>query len=44
MQGLGKNSIWQPRSDPLAKKVEVYIFSVNNGWKRSKGATVVEAV
>ena len=45
MQGVGKNSMCQPRSDPRAKKVEVYMhLAVNNAWKRSNAATVVEAV
>lgn len=38
-----KNSMCQPRGDPAAKNVDVYT-PVNNGWKRSNAATVVEAV
>ena len=38
-----RNNMCQLGSDPLAKKVEVYT-SVNNAWKRSSAATVVEAV
>ena len=33
----------QPRGDPPAKKVDVYT-PVNNAWKRSNAARVVEAV
>ena len=43
MQGIGKNSMSQPRGDLLAKKVGVYT-PVNNAWMRSNAATVVEAV
>ena len=43
MQGVGKKKHVPAKRRPSSKKVEVYT-SVNNAWKLSNAATVVEAL